>query len=146
MPVSPWAIPLLTAEPYRMKLAVAGFPGGETVGYSYGLLLFKQDEQLKLEAALTLARHLASGENQSRLAAETGLMPALKAAANPFSADSALTRAFQLAATQRSLPAGPAWAQTEKDIARELTLAVLGAREPKASLQAIQSAIAPATK
>ncbi|HWI64683.1 MAG TPA: extracellular solute-binding protein [Symbiobacteriaceae bacterium] len=146
MPVSPWAIPLLTAEPYRMKLTVAGFPGGETVGYTYGLLLFKQAEPLKLDAALSLARHLASGENQARLAAETGLMPALKAAPNPFQADPALTRAFQLAATQRPLPAGPAFDQAEQAMARELTLAVLGARDPKASLQAIQSAIAPAAK
>ncbi|HWI52545.1 MAG TPA: extracellular solute-binding protein [Symbiobacteriaceae bacterium] len=150
MPVAAWAIPLLQGSDYHMKISVAGFPGDMTVGYTYGYMLFRQDQDLKLQAAVSLARFLGSDENQSRLAAETGLMPALKAAPNPFANDPALTRAFALAATQRALPAGPAWAKAEAAAARDLTLALLGAREPKAAAAAIQTAlqtaIAPAAK
>jgi len=154
MPVATWAIPLLQGSDYKLKISVAGFPGDVTVGYTYGYMVYRQDQDqnpaLKLQAAVSLARFLGSEENQSRLAAETGLMPALKTAPNPFANDPALTRAFALAATQRALPAGPAWAKAEAAAARDLTLALLGAREPKAAAAAIQNAlqtaIAPASK
>lgn len=150
LPVSTWAIPLLQGKEFRVKLAVAGFPGDATVGYTYGFLAFRQPDELKLQAAAALARFLGSAENQSRLAAETGLMPALKTAPNPFTNDPALTRAYELAATQRPLPAGPAWEKAERSAARELTLALLGAREPKQAVaeiqKAFQSAIAPAAR
>lgn len=150
MPVSAWAIPLLRGSDYQMKLSVAGFPGDITVGYTYGYMLNQQADELKLQAAFALARFLGSAENQSRLARETGAMPALKTAANPFPNDPALSRAFQLAGTQRALPAGPAWEQAELTAARTLTFALLGAREPKAALEEIrptmQKAIAPAPR
>jgi len=150
MPVSTWALPLLQGPDYNMTLSVAAFPGDVTVGYTYGFMLFRQPEELRLQAAAALARFLGSAENQVRLAALTGLMPALKGAPNPFAGDPALTRAFGFAATQRSLPAGPAWEKAELAAGREITLALVGGREPKAAAEAIrnlfQSAIAPATK
>ncbi|HYF75805.1 MAG TPA: extracellular solute-binding protein [Symbiobacteriaceae bacterium] len=150
MPVSVWAIPLLRGSDYQMKISVAGFPGDISVGYTYGYMLNQQADELKLQAAFALARFLGSAENQTRLAAETGAMPALKTAANPFPNDLALARAFLLAGTARALPASPAWDAAELAASRTLTFALLGAREPQAALQEIQQtlqkAIAPAQR
>jgi ABC-type glycerol-3-phosphate transport system substrate-binding protein len=147
MPVSVWALPLLRGGDYHMKISVAGFPGDITVGYTYGYMLSQQTDDLKLQAAYALASFLGSGANQTRLSFQTGAMPALKTAGNPFPNDPVLTRAFGLAGTQRSLPAGPAWDEAELNAARPLTFALLGARVPKAAMQEIQqtfqTAIAP---
>ena len=150
MPVSSWAIPLLRQAPYNVKLSVAGFPGDVTVGSTYGFMLFRQNEQAKLLAASALGTFMAAPDQQTRLARETGLVPVSKMAGNPFEGDAQLTRIYQLAATQRSLPAGPGWDKAEAAFFRPLLLAMLGEKEPKDALaimqQQIHSAMTPASK
>jgi ABC-type glycerol-3-phosphate transport system substrate-binding protein len=140
MPVPGWAVPTLR-DAYQLKLSVAGFPGDATVGYTYGFMIGQQTEPLKFQAAVALARFLGSAGNLTVLARQTGLVPALKTAENPFPGDPAMSRLYALAATQRTLPV-----TDEVPLHRELTLALLGARDPKAAVAALQSAIAPASK
>lgn len=150
MPVSSWAIPLLRQAPYNVTLSIAGFPGDLTVGYAYGFRLFRQEDQVRLGAATGLAVSMAAPDQQTRLSRETGLVPVSKMAGNPFEGDAQLTRIYQLAATQRSLPAGPGWDKAEAAFFRPLLLAMLGEKEPKDALaimqQQIHSAMTPASK
>lgn len=150
MPVSGWAVPLLRQAPYNVTFTIAGFPGDVTIGYTYGFTLSHQEDPLKREAAAALATALTAPANQVRLARETGLMPVSDKAGNPFEGDAQLTRIFQLAATQRSLPAGPGWDKAEAAFFRPLLLAMLGEQAPGAALTAMQqqihSAMTPASK
>lgn len=145
MPVGAWAIPLLRSEPYNVKLAVAGFPGDLTVGYTYGFSVFRQQDPLKVKAAVDLAQFLAAPDQQVRLARETGLMPARKSAPNPFEQDPPLTRAFALRATQQPLPAGPAWEKAEAPVSQQLLYALLGGRKPQAALEEIRKLLPSAS-
>lgn len=149
LPVSSWAVPTLRKEPYNAKFAVAGFPG-MTTGYTYGFSFFKQADALKLTAAVDLAQFVAAPDQQVRLARETGLVPARISSGNPFKDDIHMTRVYELTGTQRPLPAGPAWDRAELLFHREILLATLGDREPKAALAEMQklmkSATAPASK
>jgi ABC-type glycerol-3-phosphate transport system substrate-binding protein len=146
LPVGSWAIPLLRAEPYNVKLTVAGFPGGANTGYAYGSLLFRQEDQLKKGAAIDLANFLATPDQQVRLARQTGLMPAAPGAGNPFEGDAAMSSAFKLVPPHIPLPAGPRWEQAEARIARELRYALIGGKAPGAVLEAITTATAPTSK
>lgn len=144
LPVSSWALPTLRSAPYNAAFTVAGFPGGVSTGYSYGFLPFSQQDPLKYQAAVGLAQFMAAPDQQVRLARETGLMPALSAAANPFEGDPHLSRAFQFAATFRPLPAGPVWDKAEPAVSRELLYGVLGAREPRTVLGGVEKAMTEA--
>lgn len=145
MPVATWAIPLLRGEPYNAKFTVAGFPGG-TVGYTYGFSVFNQEDAAKLAAAIDLASFMAAPDQQVRLARETGLMPASTKSPNPFEGDPQMTQAFQLTASQRSLPAGPAWENAQPAISEWLLKALIGAEKPAAALSQIKSAMTPASR
>jgi len=148
MPVGTWALPILRDKPH--KLSVAAFPGGITTGYTYGFTFYRQTDAAKLATAVDLAQFMAAPDQQVRLARETGLMPARKSAENPFREDPLMTRAFELAATQRALPAGAAFDQAELQAAQELRFALLGVKPPKAALDlfasSLQSATAPTSK
>lgn len=150
LPVGTWAVPLLRQEPYSVKLSVAGFPGGRTTGYSYGVSVLGSKDSARLNAAADFAAVLTSLENQAELARLTGLLPTRKSAGNPFGGDQALSRAYELASTQRPLPAGPRWDQAEVAIVRELNYATLGAKSSAAVLEQIrkeaESASAPAAR
>lgn len=146
MPIATWAIPLLRAEPYTTQFSVAGLPGGLSVGYTYGFSLFAQEDAAKLAAAADLAAFMAAPDQQVRLARETGLMPASAAAPNPFADDPHMTQAFRLTASQRPLPAGPAWDAAQPAVSEWLLKALIGAEQPGAALKQIESAMTPALR
>ncbi len=145
LPVGTWALPLLRQDPYNIDLTVAGFPEGQTVGYTYGFSFFKQQDPLKLKAAVKLAQFMAAPDQLVRLARETGLMPARKRAGNPFAGDELLARAYELAEDQRPLPAGPAWDAAKQEIAQELLYAIIGGKQPADALAAVEALLPEGT-
>lgn len=137
LPVSTWALPLLTEEHPGLALDLALFPGDFTLGQHYALLLFRHESPARQKRAAELLLFLSQPHQQVHLARETGLMPARRNAANPFAGDPLLTVAYQLAGASRPLPAGPGWEQAAGPVARELRLAVVGGRSPRESVAAI---------
>lgn len=145
MPIPAWAIPLLRNDPYKATFSVAPFPDGVNVGNLYGVAALATEDGAKLEAMADLTDFLTRPDQQVRLARQTGLMPARKSAPNPFEGDEQMSRAFQMTASFRPLPAGPAWDAARESVAEELLLALYGGRQPAEALRAAKDSIDMAT-
>lgn len=146
LPVPVWALPLLRAEPFKASFTVASFPGDANCGYAYGFTALQGgQEPAKLQAMADLVLSMAAPDQQVRLARQTGLMPARKAAPNPFEGDPQLMQAFRLAESFRPLPAGPAWEAAQPQIAEELLLALYGGKAPAEALSAVKTDLHRAT-